>query len=252
MQSSPEGAASRAAERIRALVEHERVTVSWETGEFGAQDTTDWGAAARSWVVAPDALIVSDGRPDLTNAQIRMSGAGATLVVSRDASLRGAVVDISAADGLVFIGPRSRLNLVTVSVTGPRGTVIVGAETTWQSGSCLCQWFDQHVVLADDCMLADEVLIRTNDGHGIFDRTSQEKINAARPVVLEPHVWIGRRTTINKGARVGTGTVVGSDSVVSGVLDPHRLYAGVPAREIRENITWSRTHKWDDIPEDYR
>lgn len=245
-------AARRTATRIQGLADRDRVALSWTPERFLPQDVNDFGRAARTWHVEQDALVISDGQADLTNAHVRISGERATLVIASDANLRGARIEIASADGLVFIGPRARVNLVTLSVTGPRCSVVVGADTTWQSGSCLCQWGDQSVLIGDDSMLADEVLIRTNDGHGIFDRASHEKINPARSVVLEPHVWIGRRSTVNKGARVGTGSIVGSDSVVSGVLDAHSLYAGAPARKLRDEVTWSRSHDWNDIPHEYR
>jgi hypothetical protein len=205
--------ARRALDQVRAIKEAEHVTVSCDPALLVAQETSDCADSARTWQVVPDALMVSDSRPDLANAHIRITGPRAALVIASDASLRGARIEIDSADALVFIGPHSRLNLVTVRVAGRRGTVIIGSETTWQSGSCLCQWSDQYAILADDCMLADEVILRTNDGHGIFDRTTHDKIKPAQPVILESHVWTGRRTTINKGA-AGPGDV-GSDFACS-------------------------------------
>jgi carbonic anhydrase/acetyltransferase-like protein (isoleucine patch superfamily) len=244
--------ARRAVDRIRAIADEEHVALAWDPARFEPRSANEWESGARTWQVAPDAVFVSDGIPDLSNTHVRISGARATVVIAADAVLRGARIEISSSDAVVFIGPQARLNLVTLSVSGPQCTIVVGSATTWQSGSCLCQWKSRHVILGDDCMLADEVIIRTNDGHGIFDRTSHEKINPAKSVVLEAHVWVGRRSTVNKGARVGMGAIVGSDSVASGSLEGHNLYAGVPAKKVRENVTWSRTHNWDDIPEAFR
>ena len=238
--------------RLFARIREESLTTSLEAITFTEASHDDWRANAKRWDVTPDARLLSDGRPDLRNAQVIIGGARATLAIAGDADLRGATIRLVAADTLVVLGSACRLNLVNLEVTGPRGIVAIGAETTWQSGACQCHEADQYVLFGDDCMLADQVLVRTNDGHGIFDRTTKEKINPASPVVLESHVWIGRRSTVNKGTRVGAGTVVGGDSVVSGQLDRNCIYAGIPARKLRDDVVWSRSQAWHDIPERFR
>ena len=56
---------------------------------------------------------------------------------------------------------------------------------------------------------------------------------AGAPVTVEDGCWIGSRAVLLPGAHVAAGAIVASGSVVRGRLDPHCLYAGVPARKVR-------------------
>lgn len=55
-----------------------------------------------------------------------------------------------------------------------------------------------------------------------------------RPTVIEDDVWIGCGVRILGGARIGRRCIVAAGAVVKGELAPGGLYAGVPARRIRD------------------
>ena len=56
------------------------------------------------------------------------------------------------------------------------------------------------------------------------------------PIPIEVHdgCWIGANSTILPGSVIEKGCVIAAGSVVKGLLKPNRLYAGVPAKEIRQ------------------
>jgi acetyltransferase-like isoleucine patch superfamily enzyme len=53
-------------------------------------------------------------------------------------------------------------------------------------------------------------------------------------------VWLGTRVLVLKGARIGSGTIVGAGSIVSGTLPGDVLAVGSPAKVVRENVVWTR------------
>lgn len=53
-------------------------------------------------------------------------------------------------------------------------------------------------------------------------------------VVIGRGVWVGANVTILPGVRIGDGCIIGAGSVVSRDCVPHTIYAGVPARPVRE------------------
>ena len=53
-------------------------------------------------------------------------------------------------------------------------------------------------------------------------------------VVLGEQCWVGMNATILPGVHLGPHTVVGAGAVVKGTLEPNGVYAGVPARRIRD------------------
>jgi maltose O-acetyltransferase len=55
-----------------------------------------------------------------------------------------------------------------------------------------------------------------------------------RPVKIGKRVWIGARAVILPGAVIGDDVVIAAGAVVAGTCEPHGVYAGVPARRIRD------------------
>lgn len=55
-----------------------------------------------------------------------------------------------------------------------------------------------------------------------------------RPIVIEDKVWIGINSTILPGVRIGHGSIVGAQSVVTHDVPPMTIVAGNPARIIRK------------------
>ena len=93
--------------------------------------------------------------------------------------------------------------------------------------------FDR-ITIGNGVYIGDDVSIRDSDGHVIVGAEKPMTM----PIVIEDHVWIGARVTIVKGVTIGNGAVIAAGSVVVKNVPPHTLVAGVPARVIRENVTW--------------
>jgi len=56
----------------------------------------------------------------------------------------------------------------------------------------------------------------------------------AEPIVVGSGVWVGARTTILGGVTIGAGCVIAAGAVVIRDCEPNGLYAGVPARRVRD------------------
>ena len=54
-----------------------------------------------------------------------------------------------------------------------------------------------------------------------------------RPIVIEDKVWIGINSTILPGVKIGYGSIVGAQSVVTKDVPPMTVVAGNPARIIK-------------------
>lgn len=189
-----------------------------------------------------------------SKSAIVIKGSGHRVIVAAKAQLEGCTFDIGGESAVVVIGPGAKLRNLRLSLRGRNTAILIGAQSTWvgNGNQVMCEGDDTQVIIGDDSMMAHGVIIRTSDGHSIFDRSSQRQLNVPASVVIGPHVWLANSVRINKGTRIGAGTVVGQCSVASGRLDAQCVYAGVPARKVREGIVWSRSAAYDGVPKRFR
>lgn len=54
------------------------------------------------------------------------------------------------------------------------------------------------------------------------------------PVTIGDGCWIGARSVILPGTTIGDGCLIAAGAVVTRDCEPHGLYAGVPARRVRD------------------
>lgn len=93
------------------------------------------------------------------------------------------------------------------------------------------------IEIGEDCLFAN-VRLRTSDQHNVITRDTRERINPAKDIVVKERVWLAEFVSIYKGVTIGEGSVVGAASVVTKNLPAYTLSAGVPAKVVKENVTW--------------
>jgi len=71
------------------------------------------------------------------------------------------------------------------------------------------------------------------DFHEIDPATRNRSAGVVKPVVIGNDVWIGNRTMILKGAKIGDNSVIGTMSLVTGEIPANCIAAGVPTKVIR-------------------
>jgi maltose O-acetyltransferase len=109
-------------------------------------------------------------------------------------------------------------------------------------------WTQASVTIGNWVLIAHLVDIHDNNSHSLdWRERRQDATNvfdlgvaldvtkvAAAPIVIEDDVWIGAKSTILKGVRIGRGAVVAAASVVTSDVPPFTLVAGNPARVVRK------------------
>ncbi len=97
------------------------------------------------------------------------------------------------------------------------------------------------VLIGDDALISSGVWIRNYDMHSIHDLRTGAQINRhATDTVLERHVWLGQDALLLNCERIGMGSIVGARALVKGLVPPRVVAAGIPAKVIREEVSWGR------------
>lgn len=90
------------------------------------------------------------------------------------------------------------------------------------------------VEIEKDALIAERVSIR-DQNHGMTPGTPfREQLSSSSPVLIGKNVWLGASTFISAGVEIGDNAVVGANAAVTKNLESGSVYAGVPAKKIRD------------------
>jgi len=92
-----------------------------------------------------------------------------------------------------------------------------------------------RILLDEWAMIGRDVTIRDNNGNhpiGIYGS------RVHMPIVIGKHAWLTSNCTIMQGVRVGDGTIIGSDALVTSSIPANCVANGSPAKVTQKNILW--------------
>lgn len=168
------------------------------------------------------------------------SGQDNIIIRGHKSLVKKSKIFFTGKNNIVFLGPHSELTNADIRVTGNNCIFYFGAFSTVGSIIVTLSGEDGKIEIGDHCMLSSRIIIDRTDHHAIFDSTTGLKINYDQDVFIGEHVWIGRDVRISKGSNVGDNTIIGQASLVTGHVKGSSVYGGIPARCIKEGVTWSR------------
>lgn len=109
--------------------------------------------------------------------------------------------------------------------------VSIGAGT-FVNHECYLDAGTGMIEVGEDCQLGPQVQILAMT-HSVLDG-AQRRQSIATKTVVEDGVWLGARCILTPGVRVGAGCVVAAGAVVTADCAPAGVYAGVPARKLKD------------------
>ena len=138
------------------------------------------------------------------------------------------------AEGIVSIGDYSLLN----------GVYIYCQERVEIGNRVLIAWnvgiLDSHGLPRPARQRAERILSAQNDPCG------RMPASPADPVVIEDDVWIGFGAIVLPGVRIGAGSIIGAQAVVTRSVPAGVVAAGNPARVVRPLTRESRPERRAD------
>lgn len=127
------------------------------------------------------------------------------------------------------LGPKSVI-YGGCEIRAPRG-IRIGSGTS-VGHRCILDG-REGLTIGDNVNLSTEAWIWTLQ----HDKDSPTFACQGAPVVVEDYAWLGGRTIVLPGVRIGRGAVVASGAVVTKDVEPYTVVGGIPARVIGKRST---------------
>lgn len=160
--------------------------------------------------------------------------------------LRGRVIETPSVttqfDGRVSImgtgnlqfGEHCRLGANVFFETRHSSRIILGNNVRINMGCIFVSY--SEIKVGNDCLIGEYVSIRDAD-HGIMKgKLIRQQNHTTSAITIGNDVWIGRGVAILKGVVIGDGAVIAANSVVKDDVPPNVIFAGAPAKQIRERL----------------
>lgn len=109
----------------------------------------------------------------------------------------------------------------------------------------------QNIIIGLDCIMSNNLVLRTNDGHIIYNMETKKRTNFSGSIWIGDHVWIARGVTINKNVRIGSGSVVAGGGMAGNkTFSSNSIIAGVPCEVVKKGIIMDKRTTTQFTPED--
>ena len=169
-------------------------------------------------------------------------GKNNSLIVGKDTLLDNVIIFIRGNNNRIIFGENCKVHpKSSFWAIGNNITITIGDGTTFNHSNHVNAQEDGSIIsIGNNCMISNQTIIRTSDSHPIIDLETGERLNYPKPVIIGNNVWIAPHSEIMKGARIGDGSIIGSETMVSKEIPSNCLAVGRPAKVVKIGISWKR------------
>lgn len=155
---------------------------------------------------------------------------GELAFVGRNVRIR-ADTDGYSLGGTLEIGRNARI--ADGAVIDPYGgRIVIGDNLYLGYGSMLFGY--GGIVIGNDALIGPQVtVIASSHGYASVDMPMNSQPITSQGITIGDDVWIGAGARILDGVSIGRGAIVAAGAVVTGDVGDHDIFAGVPARRVR-------------------
>lgn len=122
-----------------------------------------------------------------------------------------------------------------------RQNFFFGKDSTAVEMSVEMEGEEKICVIGDDALISSGVWIRNHDMHSVIDLDQNKVINREPgDIKIERHVWIGQDVLCIGAQDIGFGSIIGARSFVKHPVQSKSIVAGMPAKIIKQNVSWGR------------
>lgn len=187
------------------------------------------------------------GNINYKNALINFNGSNNKFICRNGLTLENCKIRFTGNNSLIYIDKNDYPMSLNMRV-GNDSVIYIGKDCYINKTSHLYATERKNIIIGDQILLSFETYFRTADPHIIYDCITKGRINFSKSILVGDKVWIGQQSLILKGTIIGSGAIIGGHSVVSNkIVKSNSLYAGNPAKKIRDNVFFASAKSTHDL-----
>lgn len=175
----------------------------------------------------------------LKNTRIQIKGKNNVIQIAPENRLNNCLLHISGNNCEINIAEHCILSHLELWIEDDGCKISIGYRTTSEGGH-IAATEGKYISIGEDCMFSHGIEIRNGDSHSIFDNISKQRTNPAQPIIIGDHVWLGADVKILKGVTIESRAIIATGAIVTNFVKGNSIYAGIPAKKVKENIYWER------------
>ena len=154
--------------------------------------------------------VVNDGAI-LLKCRMHSTGVGNKLIFREGGVFRNCEFVFIGDNNVIEFGADCHAASGSFYIEDSNNSIVTGDHTNYAGKIHIACTESTNIKVGDNCLFSSEIVIRSGDSHSIV-AINGERINHAKDVTIQSHVWIGFRVLITKGALISENTIVGTRS----------------------------------------
>jgi acetyltransferase-like isoleucine patch superfamily enzyme len=177
----------------------------------------------------------------LHKVKIVFKGSSNHVEILKDTKLYNTLLYFNGNNHFLQIGNNCTIKGGSIWFEDYNNRVFIERKTTIESAHLAVTGFHKKISLGEDCMLSQNIEIRTVDSHSILNKSTGQRINYEEDVAIGNHVWIGTNVIILKGVTLPNNIIIGTGAIVTkSVLESNCIIGGTPAKILKTDVDWAR------------
>ncbi len=177
--------------------------------------------------------------PSADNATIKFSGKNNILVVEENVRLEGSI-NLNGSNTVIYLSSNpTHVYRLKLDVWN-NSAVYFGKDSYFNGALQITLSEGRHLIVGNDGVFSFGIWVRTADPHIIYDVKTKNRVNLSKNVMIGDHVWLGQNSLLLKGSKIGSGSIVAANCVITGKeVESNAIYGGNPGKCIKSGIFFS-------------
>lgn len=186
--------------------------------------------------------------PEMKKTKIIFRGKNNLLYCEKGVKLINSKIEFICNNSIVYLSSSKSPYKIHIMVNN-YNSVYIGKNNYFNpAGSpfeIICSE-NKNVFIGNNNLFSLNISLRNSDAHLIYDSRTKKRLNYSKSIYIGDHIWICQNTSVFKGTKIHSGSIIGANSIVNKELFSNSIYAGSKIEMIKKNIFWTDecVHRW--------